>query len=74
VPCFLLQPIVENAIRHGIGKHKGDDVITVRAAQSDGALQIEVCNANSSLDDMPSRLMARGIGLSLLAPYPQIRL
>jgi sensor histidine kinase YesM len=64
VPALMLQPIVENAIRHGIGKHKGSDVITVCARRSGGDLQIEVWNVGSSLNDAPGRLMAGGIGLT----------
>jgi len=30
VPALILQPLVENAIRHGIGKHKGADTISIR--------------------------------------------
>jgi signal transduction histidine kinase len=37
VPCFLLQPIVENAIRHGI-EHCENDGLVEASARRDGAL------------------------------------
>jgi two-component system LytT family sensor kinase len=64
VPSLVLQPLLENAIRHGIGTHKEDDVVTVNAFQDDGHLMLEVCNRNSTLTDEPERLLARGVGLA----------
>src|SRR6202044_3615645 len=46
VPTLLLQPLVENAIRHGIGKHKGDDVIEINARLANGGIELEVGNRN----------------------------
>lgn len=34
VPTLVLQPLVENAIRYGISKHKEEDVVTVRALKT----------------------------------------
>ena len=51
VPTLILQPLVENAIRHGIGKHKGADCIEVFANQQHGGLQIEVWNSNSVVSE-----------------------
>jgi two-component system LytT family sensor kinase len=64
VPSFVLQPLVENAIRHGIGKHKESDVVSIRAFQKQNRLYLEVSNRTSSLTDTPERLLSRGIGLS----------
>jgi two-component system LytT family sensor kinase len=64
VPSFVLQPLVENAIRHGIGKHKENDVISIRAFQKQDRLYLEICNRTSSLADSPERLLSRGTGLS----------
>jgi len=36
VPCFLLQPIVENAIRHGIANCENDGLVQA-SARRDGA-------------------------------------
>ena len=42
VPHLLLQPLVENAIRHGISRRRGPGRVEVRAAPGDGGLQIVV--------------------------------
>jgi two-component system, LytTR family, sensor kinase len=64
VPTLILQPLVENAIRHGIGRHKGSDTVSVRGFQEGEFLRLEVCDLNSSLEDKPSRLLGRGVGLA----------
>jgi hypothetical protein len=44
VPNLSLQPLVENAIRHGVARDPSAGRIEVRAARHDGALRIEVRN------------------------------
>jgi two-component system, LytTR family, sensor kinase len=63
VPPLLLQPLVENAIRHGIGKHKGSDVIEVFARVANNGIEIEVWNTNSAIDESTDQLMLRGVGI-----------
>lgn len=63
VPPLLLQPLVENAIRHGIGAHKGSDLIQVFARVANGGLEIEVWNGNSTIDQSTDQLMTRGLGI-----------
>jgi two-component system LytT family sensor kinase len=64
VPALILQPLVENAIRHGIGKHKGSDTISVRGFQNGDLLRLEVLNLNSHIQEAPGFLAGRGVGLS----------
>lgn len=42
VPRFLIQPIVENAIKHGISKISGNGVIEVRALHVEQMLRISI--------------------------------
>lgn len=63
VPPLLLQPLVENAIRHGIGKHKGQDFINIYARIENDGLQLEVWNTNSVVEDSIEGLLLRGVGL-----------
>lgn len=64
VPSLLLQPLVENAIRHGIGVRKQPDLIAVRASRSLDRLNIEIENRASILDGTLETLISRGIGLA----------
>lgn len=45
VPTLLLQPLAENAIRHGIANSAGGGVVQVRAYRSEGRLAIEIFNS-----------------------------
>jgi hypothetical protein len=63
VPPLILQPLVENAIRHGIGKRRGEDCIEIFARQHEGDLQIEVWNKNSIVEESGAPLDRRGVGL-----------
>ncbi|HEV3077081.1 MAG TPA: ATP-binding protein, partial [Thermoanaerobaculia bacterium] len=81
VPSLLLQPLVENAIRHGNAERAGRGAIAVRAHREDGRLVLEV------EDDGPGAagggpvlagnrgaagVAVRGIGLSATAERLQL--
>jgi len=49
VPNLLLQPLVENAIKHGIAKRVAGGVVRVSAARDNGDLRLSVYNDGPSL-------------------------
>jgi sensor histidine kinase YesM len=63
VPSLVLQPLVENAIRHGIAPNARPGWIAVSAERSDCDLVLQVVDNGDGLP--PDRLMAlnRGVGL-----------
>jgi hypothetical protein len=64
VPTLVLQPLAENAVRHGVGKHKEADVVTVEAFLNQDTLCLSISNLTSVLDEAPERLFSKGVGLS----------
>jgi hypothetical protein len=64
VPQFILQPLVENAIHHGIGKHAGVDTIEISASEDSDLLRLHVLNRCGSLIRPPLDCLRSGIGLS----------
>jgi LytS/YehU family sensor histidine kinase len=60
VPCFLLQPIVENAIRHGIANCEGAGTVEASARHEGDRLKIIVRDTGSSSGSTAS---GNGIGL-----------
>jgi two-component system, LytTR family, sensor kinase len=76
VPSFLLQPLVENAIRHGVGPRLSGGRINVTAARENGHLRLQVCDDGLGLaTDWTTRRDA-GVGLRNTAArleqlYPQ---
>lgn len=62
VPNFILQPLVENAIRHGIEPRARPGRIELHARRQAGELALEVCDNG---DGIPEARPAReGVGLS----------
>jgi len=59
VPALILQPLAENAVRHGIAPSASAGVVEVRAFRTEGRLCIEVFNSGTLLASSP-----HGIGLS----------
>ncbi len=64
VPSMLLQPIVENAIKHGISKEAKGGQLTIRIFKKDSLLNFEIANTgksarNGKLQDC----FEKGIGL-----------
>jgi len=67
VPPLLLQPLVENAIQHGLEPKVGGGSITVRATERDAMLVIEVSDTGVGLSPQEASTLdapGRGFGLS----------
>jgi two-component system LytT family sensor kinase len=64
VPCMMLQPIVENGIRHGIGQRNGSGTIKVLVKTKGQVLEITVRDDGPGLPAEFSEAAAQGIGLS----------
>jgi sensor histidine kinase YesM len=62
VPNLVLQPLVENAIRHGIERHSRPGKIVLRAARQNDDLLLEVQDNGGGLP--PGGLKREGIGIS----------
>jgi anti-sigma regulatory factor (Ser/Thr protein kinase) len=54
VPAMLLQPLVENAIKHGLEPRKMGGDLTVSASHADGQLILRVSNAGCPPQNLPS--------------------
>jgi hypothetical protein len=61
VPSLILQPLVENAVVHGLAGHQGPVVVRVSAASSSGTLTLRVSNTMAM--ERAIREGGRGIGL-----------
>jgi sensor histidine kinase YesM len=61
VPCFLLQPIVENAIRHGIANCEDEGLVEASATRDGDLLHMLVRDTGSGR--LSPKLNGHGIGL-----------
>jgi two-component sensor histidine kinase len=59
-PNFILQPLVENAIKHGLGNMTSGGSVTIRAERQDKDLVLEVIDNGPGLRDTPRK----GVGLT----------
>jgi two-component system, LytTR family, sensor kinase len=62
VPSFLLQPVVENAIRHGIAAKSAAGNVVLRSRRTGSMLELQVCDDGAGISRAePER---SGVGLS----------
>jgi two-component system LytT family sensor kinase len=65
VPSMVLQPLVENAIRHGIGPKVEGGTITLRAKRHDGRLTVEVIDDGVGIpEEKGQEIFYSGIGIT----------
>ncbi len=62
VPNLILQPLVENAIRHGIEPHAKPGCIELRAQRVNGELTLDVCDNGAGMSD--PNAISEGVGLT----------
>jgi two-component system LytT family sensor kinase len=63
VPSLILQPMVENAVKHGIAKRAQGGAIRIVAFRRGGVLTLSVCNDGPSLP-VDWEMARSGIGMS----------
>jgi two-component system LytT family sensor kinase len=73
VPNLILQPIVENAIKHGVSAQPGAGRVAISAAQEDGMLVLKVRDDGPGLSDPPRPPAGRGSGLGLANTRERLR-
>ena len=64
VPNLILQPLVENAIRHGIAPRSAPGHIEIHARRENGTLNLEVCDNGRGLILDGDAKLKEGLGLS----------
>lgn len=62
VPSLILQPLVENAVKHGIGPKVGGGRVTIQASLDKGELHLVVADTGVGVRDRET-VFERGIGL-----------
>jgi LytS/YehU family sensor histidine kinase len=63
VPHFVLQPIVENAVRHGIAPRARAGRVDIRALHDSGDLRLEVYDTGDGVPETQLVALNHGIGL-----------
>ncbi|PSQ92216.1 MAG: hypothetical protein BRD30_02620, partial [Bacteroidetes bacterium QH_2_63_10] len=65
LPSMTLQPLVENAVEHGVGKTQGECTVTVTAERSDGTLALRVLDTGPGFETTdPEAVLDDGTGLA----------
>lgn len=65
VPCLIVQPLVENAIRHGISRRSSGGAVTVTAERNDDHVEIRVIDDGLGLPPEWTLENSTGLGLSV---------
>lgn len=65
IPAMLLQPLLENAIRHGVEESQGNARVNVDLTRNNGTLQIAVVNSGRGFQlSADGQIEREGVGIS----------
>lgn len=64
VPPLILQPLVENALRHGVSRRTGSALLRISARRAGGQLELCVRDTGDGLAANAGQPLREGIGLS----------
>jgi signal transduction histidine kinase len=73
VPNFILQPLVENAVKHGVAATRGPANLTIAATRDGGALVLSVTNTRAPGAEVGEARPGTGIGLANIRQRLEIR-
>ena len=75
VPALVLQPLVENAVKHAVAPQEGGALVAVRARREGGDLVVEVRDDGPGLGDGGGvdRASTEGLGVGLTNVHDRIR-
>jgi two-component system LytT family sensor kinase len=65
VPSLLLQPLVENSIKHGLAPKIGEGRITIRSVRENGHTIIDVIDNGVGVDPAHADRVKTGVGIGL---------
>jgi LytS/YehU family sensor histidine kinase len=64
VPNFLLQPLVENAVRHGVAPHTRPGRISIEASREGARLALRIRDSGDGVAPHYLTLLNQGVGLT----------
>lgn len=65
VPAFALQPLVENALKHGLGRRRAPGTVRIRAKRDGALLELIVRDDGAEADAAPVSRHEAGAGIAL---------
>lgn len=73
IPALTVQPLVENAVRHGIGMYEDGGTVFIKSFKADGAICIEIIDDGSGITGITEQQQKRrGIGIENVRARLQI--
>lgn len=65
VPCLMVQPLVENAIRHGLSRRASGGAVTITAKRNMGQMEIQIADDGIGLPQGWTLENSAGLGLTV---------